>query len=546
MAEGSPPSGTVSFLLTDIEASTRLWEEFPEQMAMALARHDVIVRSAITERGGYVFGTAGDGFNAAFWTAPVALNAAIAAQSALAAEEWPEPIAVAVRMGIHTGTADERDGDYFGPTVNRAARLMTAGHGGQILVSAATAQLLDGGGLTDLGEQRLKDLAVPERVYQVGGELFPALRVSGSVTVRLPEWATRFRGRDAELDRLVVRVSNDRVVVLTGPGGLGKTRLAAQVAQRLLEVFPDGVYFVGLAGIDAETVDSAIAEGLHVRREPGRSLLDSAAGWLRDRHVLIVLDNCEEVLVAARAAVEELLGRCPGVHVLATSRLPLGVPGELRVPLAPLDESAAVELFVDRMVVTTPSFDVQRDRGSLMGLCGRLDGFPLALELAAARCRTLTPAQLLVRLERRPQLLNDAAGLFDERHRDLDRLIAWSVDELSVPAQQALRRLTVVIGSFTLETAEAIAATEGASDVDIVDALEELVDAGLVVDEHGDGEPRHRVLEPIRQHVADRIDESRTRRSGAPPWRVVRRARQHGGRRQRRIELRALGGRCRT
>jgi predicted ATPase len=496
----------VSFLLTDIEGSTRLWEEFPEQMAVALARHDVIVRSAIAERAGYVFGTAGDGFNAAFRTAPDALDAAIAAQSALATEVWPEPIGVAVRMGLHTGTADERDGDYFGPTVNRAARLMAAGHGGQILVSAATAQLLGGDGLTDLGEHRLKDLAIPERVFQVGGELFPALRVSGSVTVRLPEWATRFRGRSMELDRLVVRVPHDRVVVLTGPGGLGKTRLAAQVAHRLLGEFPDGVYFIGLAGIDADTVDSAIAEGLHVRREPGRTLLESVIGWLRDRQVLVVLDNCEEVLGSARTAVEALLGRCPGVHVLATSRRPLGVPGELRVPVAPLDEAAAVELFVDRMVVTNPSFDIRLDRGSLEGLCGRLDGFPLALELAAARCRTLTPAQLLVRLERRPQLLNDAAGLFEERHRDLDRLIAWSVDELSAPAQQVLKRLTVLIDSFTLETAEAVAADD-VDDVDIVDALEELVDAGLVVDEHGDGEPRHRVLEPIRQHVADRLDE---------------------------------------
>ena len=383
MTEGSPPSGTVSFLLTDIEASTRLWEDFPEQMEVALARHDVIVRSVITERRGYVFGTAGDGFNAAFSTAQDALDAAIAAQSALAVEAWPDPIAIAVRMGVHTGTADERDGDYFGPTVNRAARLMAAGHGGQILVSAATAQLIDGNGLTDLGEQRLKDLAVPERVFQVGGGMFAALRVSGSVTVRLPEWATRFRGRAVEVDRLVVRVPHDRIVVLTGPGGLGKTRLAAQVAQRLLGEFPDGVYFVGLAGIDADTVDSAIAEGLHVRREPGRSLLESVIGWLRDRQVLVVLDNCEEVIGAARAAVDDLFAHCPGVHVLATSRLPLGVPGELRVPLAPLDESAAVELFVDRMVVTNPSFDIELDRGSLEGLCGRLDGFPLALELAA-------------------------------------------------------------------------------------------------------------------------------------------------------------------
>jgi predicted ATPase/class 3 adenylate cyclase len=506
VAEGIAPTGTVSFLLTDIEASTRLWEEYPAQMVAALARHDVIVRSAIEERRGYVFGTSGDGFNAAFWTAGEALDAATTVQSALAAEVWPEPIGVAVRMGIHTGTTDERDGDYFGPTMNRAARLMAAGHGGQILLSAATAALLGTAELTDLGEQRLKDLESPERVYQVGDRAFPALRATGTATVLLPEWATRFRGRAEELDRLTARVPLERVVVLTGPGGLGKTRLATQAAQRLLAVFPDGVYFVGLAGIDTDTVDNAIAEGLHVRREPRKSLLDSVIGWLRDRRVLLVLDNCERVIPAAQAAVEAVLRQCPSLHILATSRLPLGVPGELRMPLPPLDESAAIELFVDRLVVTTPTFEIEHHLGSLEELCRRLDGFPLALELAAARCRTLTPGELLLRLERRPQLLNDAAGLFEERHRDLDRLIAWSLEELSLSARCVLNRLTVVIGSFNLETGEAVAAGHEPDDVDVIDALEELVDAGLIVERQSDGELRHRVLEPIRQHVADRLD----------------------------------------
>ncbi len=411
---------------------------------------------------------------------------------------------VTVRMGIHTGTTDERDGDYFGSTMNRAARLMAAGHGGQILLSAATAQLLGTGDLTDLGEQRLKDLATPERVYQVGDQAFPALRVTGSVTIQLPEWATRFRGRTEELNRLAERVPHERVIVLTGPGGLGKTRLASQIAHRLLAEFPDGVYFIGLAGIVADTVDNAIAEGLHVRREPQRSPLESVIGWLRDRQVLLVLDNCEEVVGAAQNAVAALLAGCPGLHVLATSRLPLGVPGELRVPLPPIDELSAVDLFVDRMTVTSPNFDVEHDRNSLEELCRRLDGFPLALELAAARCRTLTPAQLVVRLERRPELLSDSSGLFEERHRDLDRLISWSLEELSPNPRRVLKRLSVVIGSFTLETGDAVASEEPD---DVVDAFEELVDAGLIVDEHGEGELRHRVPEPIRQHVADRLDD---------------------------------------
>jgi len=505
--EQLPPTGTVSFLLTDIEMSTRLWEEHTDAMAVALARHDAIMRSGIEARRGYLFSTAGDAFAAAFWTPREALEAASAAQAALATEAWPAPISPAVRMGIHTGTADERDGDYFGPTLNRAARLMAAGHGGQILVSAAAAQLLDVDSLTDLGEWRLKDLATPERVYQVGARSFPALRVSGSVTVHLPEWTTRFRGRADELDRLTDRIPVERVVVLTGPGGVGKTRLAAQSAQRLLAVFPDGVFFVGLAGIASDTVDSAIAEGLHVRREPQRSLLESVSGWVRDRQVLLVLDNCEEVISAAKTAIGALLGKCRGLHVLATSRVPLGVAGELRLPLPPLDRLSAVELFTDRMEVTSPTFDAAHDRYALDELCRRLDGFPLALELAAARCRTLTPSQLLVRWERRPQLLNDAAGLFEERHRDLDRLIAWSLEELAPSAQHLLMRLTVVIGGFSLETAEAIAG-EGWPEGGVVDALEELIDAGLIVEDHGDGEPRHRLLEPIRQHVAFRISPS--------------------------------------
>lgn len=498
------PSATVSFLFTDIEASTRLWEAHPDGMAAAVARHDVIVRSAITARRGHVFSTAGDAFAAAFWTAAEALAAAGAAQRALASEAWPEPVRVMVRMGVHTGTADEREGDYFGPTLNRAARLMAAGHGGQTLVSGTTARLVDLDGLTDLGEWRLKDLATPERVYQVGSRSFPALRASGSVAVHLPEWTTRFRGRDAELDRLTDRIPVERVVVLTGPGGGGKTRLAAQAAQRLVAVFPDGVYFVGLAGIASDTVDSAIAEGLRVRPERERSLLDSVAGWLRDRQVLLVVDNCEEVSAAVQAAIAVLSEKCRGLHVLATSRVPLGVVGELRVPLPPLDRHAAIELFADRMAVTRPTFDTADDQHELEELCRRLDGFPLALELAAARCRTLTPGQLLARWEGRPELLTDAAGLFEERHRDLDRLIAWSLEELTPSSRQVLSRLTVVIGGFSLETAEAIAG-EGPGDVSVVDAFEQLIDAGLLVQDHGEGEPRYRLLEPINQHVTTRL-----------------------------------------
>jgi predicted ATPase len=492
----------VTFVFTDVERSTRQWDEQPEAMTRAMARHDAILRAAIAAHRGYVFATAGDGFGAAFWTPREALQTAIEVQARLADEAWPPPTSIAARIGIHTGAADERDGDYFGPTVNRAARLMAAGHGGQILLSAATAQLVDSIDLLDLGEQRLKDLAAPERVFQVGTERFAPLRSSGVLTVRIPEWSTRFWGRGAEMDHVAERVLDGRLVVLTGPGGQGKTRLAAQVAQQLIGEFANGVYFVGLAGIVADAVDHAIADGVGVQSEVDRSPLQSLVAWLGGRRVLLVLDNCEDVAQTARAAIEILLDQCPHVHVLVTSRVHLGLPGEARIPLPPLDRDAAVDLLADRLSVTNRTVAADSSTGPLDELCRRLDGVPLALELAAARCRTLTPAELLVRLERRPGLLADTAGLFDERHRDLDQLIDWSWNELSRLAQTVSGRLTVVIGGFTMDAAEAIAAGGDLDDLDVLRAVEELEDAGLTVREQSDGEARHRLLEPIRQHLA--------------------------------------------
>jgi predicted ATPase len=469
-------------------------------MAAALARHDQILRVAITGHRGHVFSTSGDGFAAAFWTPRDAIESAVDIQASLAAEPWSPSATITVRIGIHTGTADERVGDYFGPTLNRAARLMGAGHGGQILLSGITAQLADGFDLVDLGEQRLKDLADPERVFQVGRQRFPPLRTSGSLTIRLPEWGTRFWGRTAEMAALTDRVVSCRVVVLTGPGGLGKTRLAAQVAQQLVDEF-GGIYFIGLAGIVAGATDYAIADGVGVQREPNRTALDSLVAWLGDRRVLLVLDNCEEVVETARAAVDALVDQCAHVHLLITSRGPVGARGEVRVPLHPLDRSAALDMFMDRLASTGRSPDVESMSGAARELCELLDGVPLALELAAARCRTLTPAELLVRLSRRPEVLADTVGLFDERHRDLDRLIGWSWHELSPLAQQILGRLTVVVGGFTLDAAEAIAGGDDVDELEVVHALEELEDSGLVVREETDVEVRHRLLEPIRQHV---------------------------------------------
>ena len=323
----------------------------------------------------------------------------------------------------------------------------------------------------------------------------------------LPVWDTGFWGRLDEIAWLVDRIPKSRVVVLTGAGGIGKTRLAASVANELNGCFADGVYFVGLAGIVDDAVGHAIAAGVGVRQERQRSALESLTAWIGGRHLLMVLDNCEEVIGPVKQAVETLVDSCRALHVLATCRRPLGVPGEIRVPVRPLDRSAALGLLIDRIKVSNPSLETQEDE-PLDQLRKRLDGVPLALELAAAQCRTMTPAELLVRLTRRPDVLADRTGMFQARHRDLDQIITWSWNQLSPIAQRVAARLTVVIGSFTLDAAEAIASDDDVDELHVVDALEELEDAGLIVREHINSELRHRLLEPIRQQFTTSLDET--------------------------------------
>jgi class 3 adenylate cyclase len=424
------PTGTVSLLFTDIEASTQHWEEHRNAMPLALRRHDEILRNAIETNGGYVFKTVGDAFCAAFWRPSDALAAAAGAQRALAAEDWSAIDGLLVRMALHSGAADERDGDYFGPVVNRVARLLGIAHGGQVVVSGATAQLLRGAlpdalELRDLGEHRLKDLVESERVWQlsVAGlrETFPALRSLQSLPNNLPRQLTALVGRDdvmAEIERLA---ADHPIVTLVGSGGVGKTRVALQAGADLLDTFSDGVWFVEFAPVnDPSLIANTIATALGVREQPNRPILETLLRYLESRRLLLIFDNCEHVIDEAARIAESIVHSCKGIRLLATSREPLRINGErtfrmpsLSVPhatesLTAKEASAygAVALFVQRAVASDAKFVLDdANAASVAQICRRLDGIALAIELAAARVNVLAPAQLLAKLDERFRVL---------------------------------------------------------------------------------------------------------------------------------------------
>jgi class 3 adenylate cyclase len=376
-------SGTVTFLFTDIEGSTRLWQQDEAAMRSALSRHDQLLRKVIAEHDGTVFSAMGDGMAAAFGSASAAVTAAVAAQRSFQAEPWPTATPLRVRMGLHTGEAERRDGDYFGTAVNRTARLMAIGHGGQVLCSATTAELSGDTqlNLTDLGEHRLRDLDRPMHVFQVGAGSYPALRSLDSLPGNLPEQATSFVGRQREVAELVEVVGAHRFVTLTGPGGVGKTRLALQVAAELVGEFGDGVWLVELAPVgDPAAVPDAVATVLGVTPRAGSSVADSIAVALSGRQMLVVVDNCEHVLEAAAQVVETILARTKAVKVMATSREGLRAAGEQVWPVPSLDVaagvgSAAVELFVERAQAVVPGFGFggADDAAAVIEICRRLD-----------------------------------------------------------------------------------------------------------------------------------------------------------------------------
>lgn len=531
----APPTGTVTFLFTDIEGSTRRWDQQSEAMKGALARHDAILRSGIEAHGGHVFKTVGDGFYAAFATAPDAFAAALEAQRALAAESWGEVGELRVRMALHTGAVQHRDGDYFGQAPNRVSRLLNTGHGGQTLLSLATQELVrdqvpEGVQLRDLGSHRLRDLIRPEEIFQVVAPPlqvdFPPLKTLDARPHNLQTQPTPLIGREREVEQVCTQIRREqvRLLTLTGPGGTGKTRLALQIAADLLDDYKDGVYFVALAPLsDPSLVVSTIAQALGVKESGGRSILQSLQDYLREKSLLLALDNFEQVTAAA-PQVAELLANCSTLNVLVTSRIPLHVRGEHEFPVPPLalpnikhlpaldvlSQYAAVELFIQRAQAVKPDFAVNNDNAPAVAeICVRLDGLPLAIELAAVRVKILSPQAMLVRLEEPLKLLTGGARDLSARQQTLRGAIAWSYDLLDGNEKRLFRRLAVFVGGFTLEAAAAVCDANGDLQIDVLEGIADLVDENLLRQEPShDDEPRFFMLETIREYALERLTES--------------------------------------
>jgi predicted ATPase/class 3 adenylate cyclase len=513
------PSGVVTFLFTDIEGSTRRWENDANAMRAALAAHDEVLRSAIEAQGGFMFKHTGDGVCAAFASPTGAVEAAVAAQRKL---ELP------VRMGIATGEAELRQGDYFGAVLNRAARVMGAGHGGQILVADSTAVLLSGFDLVDLGPRRLPDLPTPVQVFQARAEGlrtdFPPLRALDAGPGNLRPAPTSFIGRESELDEVQAAVKAHRLVTLTGVGGVGKTRLAVEVAARLADEFPDGVWFFELAAVtDPPAVPDAVAAVLGITQQPGRSVAESVAAALEGRLRLLVFDNCEHVLDAAADLIEAILTQSATVRVVATSREGLGIAQEQVWPVPSLDigagiDSAAVSLFVERAHGIAPSFAMVNgdEAAAAAEICQRLDGIPLAIELAASRMASMTASEVRDRLDQRFRLLvGSRRGL--ARHQTLRHAVAWSYDHLEDAEKTLLERCSVFAGGFDLESACAVMGSD--DDFATLDLLDALVRKSLLVADRSAGRTRFSMLETIRQFAEEQLvasgvaDEARTARA---------------------------------
>ncbi|HLY59041.1 MAG TPA: adenylate/guanylate cyclase domain-containing protein [Stellaceae bacterium] len=526
-------SGSLAFLFTDIEGSTQRWERLPSAMEAAVAHHDRVLRSLFVASGGHVFKTMGDAFCVAFAGPSAALGAALAAQLTLAEQDFTAVGGIRVRMAVHAGEVQARDGDYFGQALNRTARLLAIAHGGQVLVTGAAAiqvrsALPPDTALIDLGQHRLRDLTHAEQVHQlVAPGLpadFPPLVSLGGVPHNLPEQMTSFVGRERELAEVAAFLEHGRLVTLVGTGGLGKTRLSLQVAAETLERYPDGVWLAELAPLtEPPQVAECVAGLFGLAAAPNRGMTELLTGFLRQRRLLLILDNCEHLVGGAAALASALLPACPQVSILASSREGLGVAGEQTYLLpvlaappgsqSPTAEEAlqfpAVRLFVERAAAALGRFELTDAEASPVSeICRRLDGIALAIELAAPRLKMLKPAQLLARLDDRFRLLTGGSRTALPRQQTLRALIDWSYNLLNEVERAAMRRLSVFAGSWTLDAATEVIAGDPIEDWEVFDLLASLVEKSLVTTDATGSEIRYRFLESTRAYAAERLAEA--------------------------------------
>jgi predicted ATPase/class 3 adenylate cyclase len=530
------PTGTVTFLFTDIEGSTMLLQRLGDRRyAEVLAEHRHLLRAAFVEEHGQEIDTQGDAFAVAFSRARDAVAAALAGQLALMTHAWPDGSSLRVRMGLHTGEPVSETGSYVGLDVHRAARICAAGHGGQILLSDAVRALAapdlpPSASLRDLGAHRLKDLREPEHLFQVvHPDLpadFPSLKSLDARSNNLPIQLTSFIGREREMAEVKRLLGVARLVTLTGSGGAGKTRLALQVAADVVEAYPDGVWLTEFAPIaDPALVPKTVASALNVPEQPGRDMIETLVDVLRPKALLLLLDNCEHLLAACRDLVAMLLHKCPQVRILATSREGLGIAGETlwRVPSLSVPEDIdhlpsseelvlydAIRLFIDRAVATVQDFTVTSENGAAVAqVCRRLDGIPLAIELAAARVKVLAVEQIAARLDDRFRLLTGGSRAALPRHQTLRAAMDWSYGLLLGTEQIMLRRLSVFAGGCTLDAAEAVCSGGDVAADEVLDLLSQLVDKSLVGAETQHGAARYQLLETVRQYGWGRLLDSR-------------------------------------
>jgi predicted ATPase/class 3 adenylate cyclase len=533
------PSGTVTFLFSDIEGSTRLWEAHPTEMQSALARHDRLIRESVVQAGGHVFKTVGDAFCIAFHTAPEALHAAQQIQVALDREPWPTPISLKVRMALNTGAVELRDHDYFGPPLNRVARLLAVAHGGQILLSDATQQLSRDAlppqtTLKSLGEHRLKDLARAESIFQLChpelNQDFPPLSSHKSTPNNLPHPLTSFIGREKELAELQTLFASTHLLTLTGSGGSGKTRLSLRLAAEMLDDrsdhagFRDGVWLVELAPLaDPALVVQSVASVVGVRETEAKPVAQSLIDHLKEKRLLLILDNCEHLLTACASLAETLLTQCPRMKILASSREALGIGGErtyrvpsltLPNPQKPMTSEAlgrfeSVRLFLERAQFHQPNFAItDQNAPALASICRRLDGMPLAIELAAARIRSMSLQDINQRLDQRFRLLTGGSRMALPRQQALRSLIDWSYDLLGPAEKAVLCRVSVFSGGWNLTAAEKVCSGDPVEEWNVLDILTSLADKSLILAEPFGETIRYRLLETVRQYARDRLLES--------------------------------------